>query len=95
MTSIGFEGWMLGTLTAGAKPEPDFLQAVAQVRGHLTTKNLSKNTFCLDYAWRPTARRDARLPWHVQPHCAQVPPCEEGEIAVRSLCCWYCCCFRK
>lgn len=31
MTSIGFEGWMLGTLTAGAKPEPDFLQAVAQI----------------------------------------------------------------
>lgn len=32
ITAIGFEGWMLGTLTAGARSEPSFVQAVAQVR---------------------------------------------------------------
>uniref|UniRef100_A0A914CCD0 3-dehydrosphinganine reductase n=1 Tax=Acrobeloides nanus TaxID=290746 RepID=A0A914CCD0_9BILA len=30
-TTIGFEGWMLGVLTAGAGPEPSIVNAIAQV----------------------------------------------------------------
>uniref|UniRef100_A0A7E4VW46 3-dehydrosphinganine reductase n=1 Tax=Panagrellus redivivus TaxID=6233 RepID=A0A7E4VW46_PANRE len=30
ITTVGFEGWMLGALTAGAAPEPDFLNAALQ-----------------------------------------------------------------